>query len=294
MEYVVIMPAHNEEQYIEQAIESLVTQSVLPARLVVVNDGSTDNTGKIVAGYAQRYAWISVVDQPVKAGRSIGQRVIEAFQSGLDSIGQEYDIIVKMDADVVLPANYFQVLKVQFSKKPRLGIAGGVLMVGNRLDSWKEELIADRSHVKGCCKTYRRKCLKDIGGLKKSIGWDTVDELLARYHGWDVLVVMELTIKHQRKMGTLTNPVKLNILIGRGMYRMRYGFLLTLLSALKATWIRRPSCLPGIFIPIGWIIALVNGDNFMVSKDEGKFIRRLRSYGMRSKIKQISGWKIHR
>src|SRR5438067_9955097 len=55
--YVLITPARNEAQFIEQTIQSVVAQTVRPMKWVIVSDGSTDETDDIVKHYASRHDW---------------------------------------------------------------------------------------------------------------------------------------------------------------------------------------------------------------------------------------------
>jgi glycosyltransferase involved in cell wall biosynthesis len=49
MNYYIVIPSHNEEAFISLTLESLVSQTVLPKKVVVVNDNSTDNTANVVS-----------------------------------------------------------------------------------------------------------------------------------------------------------------------------------------------------------------------------------------------------
>ena len=51
MKYYIIIPAHNEADFIALTLESLVSQTVVPSKVVVVNDNSTDETAAIVEGF---------------------------------------------------------------------------------------------------------------------------------------------------------------------------------------------------------------------------------------------------
>ena len=59
MNFYIIIPAHNEEQYIGLTLDSLVNQTVLPNKIIVVNDNSTDKTAEIVMAYAEKNSFIS-------------------------------------------------------------------------------------------------------------------------------------------------------------------------------------------------------------------------------------------
>lgn len=63
MRYYIIIPAHNEAAYIALTLQSLAGQSVLPEKVVVVNDNSTDDTEAIVNDFSRKYPWISVIEK---------------------------------------------------------------------------------------------------------------------------------------------------------------------------------------------------------------------------------------
>src|SRR5262245_51346251 len=93
LQYVLITPAHNEEAFIEKTIQSVISQTVLPAKWVIVNDGSTDSTASIVAGYLAKYDWIKLIEMPKRRDRSFAAKV-HAFNAGYDRVKNlEYEII---------------------------------------------------------------------------------------------------------------------------------------------------------------------------------------------------------
>ena len=74
--YVLITPARNEASFIEKTIQSLIKQTVLPAKWVIVNDGSIDNTSTIVRPYLADHPWMELVDLPVRKERHFAAKVI--------------------------------------------------------------------------------------------------------------------------------------------------------------------------------------------------------------------------
>ena len=62
--YVLITPARNEAAFIEQTAQSMIAQTVLPLKWVIVSDGSTDGTDEIVMKYAAGRPWIELVRMP--------------------------------------------------------------------------------------------------------------------------------------------------------------------------------------------------------------------------------------
>ena len=81
LRYVLITPARNEEKHIETLIQSMIAQTVLPVRWVIVNDGSSDATAKIVESYLQKHDWIELLTLPTHRDRSFAAKV-HAFNAG--------------------------------------------------------------------------------------------------------------------------------------------------------------------------------------------------------------------
>src|ERR1700691_2440170 len=124
--YVLITPSRNEARFIEETLKSVVAQTILPLKWVIVNDGSTDATGEIMAKYAAQYSWIELVNRPVRKERHFAAKV-QAFNAGLERVKQlQYDIIGNLDADVSLDPDHFQFLLSKFRQESRLGVAGTV------------------------------------------------------------------------------------------------------------------------------------------------------------------------
>ncbi len=208
---------------------------------------------------------------------------MRAFYHGFNTIDVPYDVIVKMDADLILPPHYYETVMNMFMNDPKLGIAGGINVV-LRNGNWVYENFADKDHVKGAYKAYRKPCFEAIGGLRPSLGWDTADELVALYHGWKVKTNPDLMIKHVRARGTTSGFIRIMKKIGYSMYRLRYGFGILLISAAKAGMVNRPYIISGLAVIYGWFEALFRGDEFIVSKEEGQFIRQYRLKRMMGKV----------
>ena len=283
MNYVIIMPAYNEEAFIGRTLDSIARQSLLPKRLIVVNDGSSDATPQVVEEYARKFPWIRLVNNTKKEKRAAGSKVVRAFYIGYESLDEDYDILVKFDADLEIPPHYFERIAEMFEQNPRLGIAGGTIAIEEN-GEWVYENFSDVDHVKGAFKAYRRECFEQFGGLRASIGWDTADEMLSRYHGWEIEVDNSLQVRHYRPLGAETGSIKIRVKVGHGMYRLRYGFFITLISAIKAGYLNKPYGLTGLAVLWGWLQSWLRRDAFMVTKEEGRFIRAFRRKRMLGKL----------
>ena len=128
MKVVIITPFLNEEAAIDHLIKSMISQEVQPTRWVLVDDGSKDNSVNIINGYTKDYDWISLVKLDHKSQkRSIGAKIINAFNKGLETISvDDYDVIMKIDADLILPKNYISEITHQFTTNEKIGLCGGV------------------------------------------------------------------------------------------------------------------------------------------------------------------------
>jgi glycosyltransferase involved in cell wall biosynthesis len=277
----IIIPAHNEEDYIGKTLESLVSQTLLPKQLVIVNDNSTDKTQSISEDYASKYPWISVLNSKSSEAHLPGSKIINAFNKGLNTLDHHFDIICKFDADLIFPENYLEHIANHFKANNKLGMASGFCYI-EKDNHWILENLTNKDHIRGALKAYRKDCFEKIGRLKPSMGWDTVDELLAKYHGWEILTDESLHVKHLKPTGQSYNKAS-KYLQGEAMYKMRYGFSITLISALKLAYKKRSLKLFRDYMS-GYFRAKSNKIEFLVSKPEGEFIRDLRWKGIKSKF----------
>lgn len=286
MDYYIVIPAHNEEQFIGSTLASVVNQSLLPKRLVVVNDNSRDKTAAIVDEFAATYPFIQRVDAVSSSDHMPGSKVVQAFYKGLKHLDEHYDFIVKLDADLILPTNYFEQIARIFANQPRVGIAGGFAYEIDDNEQWVLNHPMNKNHVRGAFKAYSKACFLAIGKLKTAMGWDTVDELLALYHGYEIHTDEELRVRHLRPTGNSYNA-KAKFLQGEAMYKMRYGLFITVLSSLKMAWKKRN--LKTVIDNIrGFLLAKKQHLEPIVTVEEGRFIRAYRLRGMLNKLKSFA------
>lgn len=200
--YVLITPARNEERFIEKLIQSMVSQTVLPAKWVIVNDGSTDDTGDIVGKYLEKHEWIELLNLPARRDRSFAGKV-HAFNAGLERVkGLEYEVIGNLDSDVSFEPDYCEFLLTQFQQDLTLGVAGTIFReegYSSGTDSFEGQ-----NHVAGGCQLFRRLCFQEIGGYvpNKAGGIDWIAVTTARMMGWRTRSFREKSFFHYRSLGT--------------------------------------------------------------------------------------------
>ncbi len=200
--YVLVTPARNEEAFIEKTIQSVISQTVLPKRWVVVSDGSTDGTDAIVKRYAEKHAWIEFVRLADVRDRSFAAKA-KCFNAGYQRLqGLSYDIIGNLDADLSFENDYFEFLLAKFKLLPDLGVAGTPFLeegYSSATDSYEGE-----NHVAGGCQLFRRACFEEIGGYVpvKGGGIDWIAVTTARMKGWKTRSFKERHFFHYRGLGT--------------------------------------------------------------------------------------------
>lgn len=280
MNIYIVIPAHNEQDSITLTLDSLVHQTLLPKKVIIVNDNSTDDTEDIVQTYADKYPWISLVNSKSSNEHLPGSKIINAFYKGFETLDGNFDIICKFDADLIFPNDYLEKISEHFESNPKLGMAAGFCYIEKNKE-WVLESLTRKDHIRGALKAYRKDCFIEIGQLKRSMGWDTIDELLAKYYGWDILTDETLHVKHLKPTGMSYNKAS-KYLQGEAMYKMHYGFWITLISAIKLAYKKGSFSLFKDYMN-GYIKAKKEKLPYLVTEEQGKFIRKLRWKNMLSK-----------
>ncbi len=281
MKIYIIIPAHNEAGLIGETLTSLANQSLKPDKIVVVDDNSTDETASIVKAYAEQYDFISLIKNTSSGEHAPGSKVINAFYKGYYSLDEKFDVICKFDADLIFPENYLERIASIFEKDNQVGMAGGFCSI-ERNGKWTPETLTGKDHIRGALKAYTKHCFIQIGELKPAMGWDTADELLARFHGWKVVTDDSLLVKHLRPTG-MNYFEHAGYKQGEAFYRLRYGITLSLIASAKLAMMKMN---PFAFIHYmsGFFNAKRKNRPFLVSEEEGRFIRKLRWANIRKKI----------
>ena len=281
MRIYIVIPTYNEEAHLAQTLQSLVEQTIIPNRIVVVNDNSTDNSQDIIDDFSKKYNFITSISNISADVHEPGSKVINAFNKGLEELDDKFDVLCKFDADLIFPKHYIESIISIFNTNLECGMAGGFCQILDKGD-WKLENLTNKDHIRGALKAYKKECFKQIGGLKSTMGWDTIDELLAQYQGWKIETDSSLLVKHMKPTGASYSKSGTHRQ-GEAFYKMRYGFLLSLIATIKLGT-RKKSLMFIINAMKGYSAALRNKTPYSVSEEEGIFIRNLRWRGIKKKL----------
>lgn len=281
MNLYIIIPAHNEEKFIGLTLQSLLKQTTKPHKIVVVNDNSTDTTESIVNEFIQKDSSISLINSVSTATHLPGSKVIQAFHKGFETLDSNYDVIVKLDADLILPINYFETIISHFKKDQKIGMVGGFAYI-EKNGHWILENLTDKDHIRGAFKAYRKECFIQIGNLKPAMGWDTVDELLCKFYGWKVITDKNLKVKHLKPTGANYNKSS-RYKQGEAFYTLGYGFLITTIASAKLAIMKKKPLLFFDYIKGFWKAKMANKP-LLVTNEQAKFIRSYRLQKMKEKL----------
>jgi glycosyltransferase involved in cell wall biosynthesis len=252
--YLLISACRDEAGYMRETLDSVINQSVRPAKWIIVDDGSTDSTPQILAEYRAKYDWIEVVTRCDRGQRSVGPGVIEAFYTGYNAINPEdYDYLCKLDLDLRLPPRYFEILMKRMTANLRIATCSGKAYV-NENGSLVWERHSDDVSL-GMTKFYRVSCFKGIGGFVREVMWDGIDCHRCRMKGWIACSWddPDLRFVHLRPMGSSQQSIfSGRVRHGYGQYFMGTGFLYMAASAISRLD-QKPYVLGSAAMLWGWV-----------------------------------------
>ena len=203
MKYVLITAARNEAGLIEHTLRSVTSQTVLPERWVILDDGSTDETAAIVSRYARQYPWIELVSRPPRTERSFAGKAEAVNDAWAQLRPLDVEVVGNLDADVSFEPDYVGFLLGKFDAETTLGVAGTPFLEGEHYDSARDSFEGD-NYVAGPFQLFRRRCFEEIGGYVPHAagGVDWIAVMTARMLGWKVRAFPEKRFHHHRVLGT--------------------------------------------------------------------------------------------
>jgi glycosyltransferase involved in cell wall biosynthesis len=321
--YALITPARNEAAFIEQTIRSVIAQTALPRRWIIVSDGSTDGTDEIVQRYASQHGWIELLRMPERRDRQFAAKA-HAFNAGyahlstLNSVKERgsdgalrsqplaapkpseggsppFDLIANLDADITFSPDYFEFLLSKFQLSPELGVAGTPFLEDHeRFDQHSyAHQFANSRHVSGACQMFRKKCFEEIGGYVpvKTGAVDWIAVTTARMKGWETRTFTEKVCFHHRKLGVGSgSPGKLPMWFhyGRKAYLVG-GHPLWECSRGLFRMCEKPFVLGGLWFIAGYVWASLHRSERTVSHELMRFHRAEQMARLRQIFGRLAG-----
>ncbi|MGH7950548.1 MAG: glycosyltransferase family 2 protein [Limisphaerales bacterium] len=275
MKYILITSARNEQAFIALTLESVIAQTVLPERWVIIDDGSTDRTAEIVERYAKHFPWITLIRRPKRKDRNFAAKA-DAVNAALEEVKSlPFEVVGNLDADVSFSADYMEFLMQQFSKDTRLGVAGTPFTEEEDYDSTRDSFEGEH-YVAGPCQLFRRECFREIGGYvaNPAGGVDWIAVMTARMKGWNVKSFAEKRFHHHRSMGTAEkSEVAALFSYGQKDYYLG-GSPVWQLFRVAYRIAKRPFLTGGLALLFGYCWAALRHEKRPVSRELMKFHRR--------------------
>ncbi|MFC0876125.1 glycosyltransferase family A protein [Saccharicrinis sp. FJH2] len=272
--YVIITSVYNEAEHITRTLDSVLKQTILPVTWIIVDDGSTDNTLKILSGYSEKHDFVKIISSQ-KSQVEFGAHVAYNFDIGLNSVEDDsYDFLVKLDGDLDIDdITFFEYQLKKFEHLPKLGISSGLTY---SVVDGKKILTSSRPYWRtgGAMKVYRKECFEQIGGIQPIYGWDGLDEYLAMYYGWKTRTFFNLHVNHLGKKRALAREGQKDLFYKKGesYYKRGYPVEFLILKVLKLSLKNR---IFGMALYKGYLNSKVSGNMQLVDKNQKKFIRKI-------------------
>jgi glycosyltransferase involved in cell wall biosynthesis len=289
--FVMVTPARNEAELIEKTIGSVICQTSLPLKWVIVDDGSTDNTLEIIKRYAVQHPWIEAVQASAFRERSFAAKV-GAFNLGYEKVKDlNYEVIVNIDADVSFAPDYCEFVLGKFKDDQKLGVAGTVFEEDGY--SSDRHSFEGQRHVAGGCQFFRKRCFEDVGGFvaNPAGGVDWIAVTTARMLGWKTKSFREKSFFHHRHLGTAERSL-LSSLFSYGSkdyYLGGHPLWEVCRVALRMT--KRPYVVGGLALGVGYVSAMIHRVKRPVSRELMVFHRKEQMLKLRVILKHILTFK---
>jgi glycosyltransferase involved in cell wall biosynthesis len=291
LSYILITPAHNEEALIAATINSVVSQTVLPIKWVIVDDGSTDSTAAVVRKYLPANRWIELVQVLNRPDRSFSAKV-RAFNAGYERIkDMQYDVIGNLDSDISFQPEYLQFLLGKFAADPTLGVAGTIFKEEGY--SSERDSFEGQNHVAGGCQLFRKQCFEQIGGFKanKAGGVDWMAVTTARMMGWKTRAFREMSFFHHRRLGTAQlGVVRALFAYGERDYYLG-GHPVWEMCRVAYKMTKTPYIIGGLSLGLGYASAMLRRIKRPVSNELMAFHRKEQLRKLKSILKTLLAFK---
>lgn len=170
----VIIPSYNQEEFLPDCIDSVLSQTVTPEQIIIIDDGSTDHSLEIARKYGKENSIIKVVSQ-INKGLSSARNTGIMWATG--------DYVLPLDADDILLPNCLEILTKVIKETnadivapsfKEFGISNAniILMSNPTVEDFKT------SNRIGYCSAIKIDALLEVGGYSPRMIWGAEDYAL--------------------------------------------------------------------------------------------------------------------
>jgi glycosyltransferase involved in cell wall biosynthesis len=273
--YILVTSAYNEEQNISKCIESVLKQTILPTEWIIINNGSSDNTGEIVKNYSDKFPFIKLVFKEKVEFKISGYHAILNFYYGLNKLENNlYNFLGNLDADIVIDRpDYYEYQMEKMVADDKIGITTGVTYYFD-LDGNKQLVWHNPWHTTGGLKFYKRECFESLGIMTPDFGWDGADEMKAMSRGWKTITFFHLEVNHLGKLRDLDRQKNREYHFNRGfsIFRRGYPYWYIIIKVLQT--LKESSYSSSRALLEGYWSGLVSREPKILNQQEIRFLRK--------------------
>lgn len=240
--YLLITPCKNEGKNLPSLIKSVKSQTVKPLVWLILDDGSTDDTEKILKECQKTCDWIKTI-RFEEHSRNLGPHLAEIMRKGFNSVTTycnkrklQYSYVGNLDGDLTIPPTFFENIIEEFEKNPRLGVASGGTehIIGNRIV--RVRLAANEPS--GGHMLIRRECFENIGGFPISYASDSVLKAKARLRNWETKRFENNVATEVRDVGSAEGFWKGSVQSGKSNYYLNFNPFFVIMKS--ANFFKKP------------------------------------------------------
>lgn len=216
--YVAVTACKNEETTIRDCVLSVLSQTIPPAAYVVVDDGSTDNTPRILEAFKPR---IEVISLEVGRAKERGNHLRNLFLMAagyVSKIAPDWSSLLSVDADEVLLPDYVERLIQRMEEDAKLGMTSGI-PISKTVGGYRKIHKASNNVWNGA-RLYRRECWEAVKEIPSIQGWDMWVQFEANRLGWRTRPFDDINFLEERPWGGST----FKFWIRRGFTRRLLGY----------------------------------------------------------------------
>ncbi|TVM34468.1 hypothetical protein DQK91_07790 [Oceanidesulfovibrio marinus] len=205
----VVVPCHNYGKYLRECVESVLMQTFRDWELIIVNDGSTDNTSEVAAGLLRDYP-----DHSIRYIEQENRGIVQPRNRGVTLARGEY--ILPLDADDILSPEFLEKTVPVLDARDDLGyVSTKTLFFGSTNKIWPGEefkwvnLLVTNQQTNTTL--YRKAMWKDIGGYDERMIHGYMDWefwIRATRHGWVGEQIDEPLFFYRRKLDSVVMRAK--------------------------------------------------------------------------------------
>ena len=270
LSHVVVTPSRGESNFLPDLIDSMTKQTLTPTNWVIVIHNSGQQSLDLLNEACNEHNWISTISINDGSQRKRGGQIAKLVNRGLSTIKSDWNFFSKIDADMILPEDYFECIFAEFGDSEKLGITSGTCYLMERGKKVQEK--TSRDHTRGGLKTYRRECYDQIEGINETDGWDGIDNIVAQMHGWETRSIPELEVLHQRRTGSSSGLLSGCFESGKFAHSMGY-FPPFMLARSIHRMFSKPIFFGGISMLMGYLYSVMGGKKECIRPEVQKFLR---------------------